>query len=508
MDIRTKLVFLLVAVALGSMCALGWVMYTSAEATFRESRLEQLDGLAEAKMEGLEQIFRGWIDRVNLVATRDQLRQALREHNESDDPQATARIGRLLSEAVRAVDVIEALAVYDEDRQLVAAAGREISPASQEEASFAKPVSEGLFYQGVTGISRDDLRVGFVASITEEREFLGDLHIRMDARAILELTDRDLGLGETGETLVVAVDDQGTPRVLHRSRIGGAEAWEPVSKEGAADPVLLALEGAEGVHWERVTDDWGEPVWAAVRFLPEAEWGLVVKVDVEEGKASLVAFRDQAVRLTLSLGAFAIVFGALFGFRFARPIHDLAEAANRIRGGALSVRAPVVGEDEVTLLARTFNQMAGEMEDQVTLLREFRRYFEVSRDMLCIAGPDGYFKRINPAFKRTLGWNEQQLMSVPFLEYVHPDDQTKTQEEIKRLGQGLPTISFENRYKTPQGGYRYLMWTAHPDEETGLIYAIARDISQQKRAWESAEKEMRRLRVRLKEAEEKLKGEN
>jgi PAS domain S-box-containing protein len=507
-DIRTKLVFVLVAVALGSMFALGWVMYKSAEVTFRVSRLEQLDGLAEAKKEGLEQIFRGWIDRVNLVATRDQLRQALREHNETGNPQSTARIGRVLSEAVRAVDVIEALAVYDAERHLVAAAGREISPSTLEEASFATPVSEGLFYQGVTDVGRDELRVGFVASITEEREFLGDVHIRLNGQDILDLAERDLGLGETGETLVVARDSQGIPRVLHRSRIGGTEAWEPVQKDGAADPVQLALSGDEEVRWEGVIDDWGEPVWAAVRYLPEAEWGLVVKVDVEEVRETLMAFRRQVARLTLSLGAFAILFGAFFGFRFARPIHDLAETANRIRSGEFSVRAPVVGEDEVSVLARTFNQMAGELENQVTLLREFRRYFEVSRDMLCIAGPDGYFKRINPAFRRTLGWNEQQLMAVPFLEYVHPDDQTKTQQEIRRLYQGLPTISFENRYKTPQGGYRHLMWTAHPDEETGLIYAIARDISEQKRAWQSAEKEMVRLRVRLKEAEDKLKGQN
>jgi PAS domain S-box-containing protein len=507
-DIRTKLVFVLVAVALGSMFALGWVMYTSAEMTFRRNRLEQLDGLAEAKKEGLEQIFRGWIDRVNLVTTQNQLSQAIRDHNETGDPRSTARIRRSLSEAVRAVDVIEALAVYDADRQLVAAAGREISAAAREDASFAHPVSEGLFYQGVTGFGREDLRVGFVATITEEREYLGDVHIRMNAQALLELTERDLALGETGETLVVAVDDQGIPRVLHRSGIGGAEVWEPVKTDGITDPVQLALENAEGVYWEGVSDDWGEPVWAAVRFLPEAQWGLVVKVDVAEGRAAIVDFRRLVARLTLSLGAFAILFGAFLGFRFARPIHDLAEAANRIRSGELSVRAPVVGEDEVSILARTFNQMAGELEDQVTLLREFRRYFEVSRDMLCIAGPDGFFKRINPAFRRTLGWNEQQLMRVPFLEYVHPDDVTKTEQEIKRLGQGLPTISFENRYKTPQGGYRHLMWTAHPDEETGLIYAIARDISEEKRAWQSAEKELGRLRTRLKEAEDKLKGEN
>jgi len=507
MDIRTKLVFALVAVALGSMAALGWVMYSSAEEALRESRLEQLDGLAEAKKEGLEQIFRGWIDRVNLVSSRTQLRLTLQEHNHSGGTQATTRIGRILSDAVRAVDVIEALSVYDSERQLVAAAGPEIDPAVEEEVSFATPVADGLFYQGVTGAGSDVLRVGFVATLMEDGEILGDLHVRLNAQSILDLAERGSGLGDTGETLVVTMDDQGVPRVLHRSRFGGSEIWEPVTPNGAADPVRLALAGDEGVYWQGVTDDWGEPVWAAVRFLPEAEWGLVVKVDAKEGRASLMAFRDQALRLTLSLGAFAILLGTLLGFRFSRPIHDLAVATDRIREGEFSVRVPVVGEDEVSVLARTFNQMADEMEEKVTLLREYQRYFDVSRDMLCIAGTDGYFKRVNPAFRRTLGWNNRQLLGVSFLDFVHPDDLKKTEEEISRLAQGLSTASFENRFKTPQGGYRTLLWTSHPDEGTGLIYAIARDVTEQKKAWEEAEEEMATLRRRLKEAQEKLKDQ-
>jgi len=198
MDIRTKLVFVLVAVALSSMFALGLVMTASAKVTLRESRLEQLNGLAEAKKEGLEQIFRGWIDRVNLVADRDQLRLTLREYNESGSSDATTRIGGILSDAVRAVNVIEGLAVYDTERHLVAAAGREIDPATEEEVSFAFPVAEGLFYQGVTGARSESLRVGFVATLLEDGVLLGDLHIRLNGQAILDLSEGGMGLGDSG----------------------------------------------------------------------------------------------------------------------------------------------------------------------------------------------------------------------------------------------------------------------------------------------------------------------
>jgi PAS domain S-box-containing protein len=210
--------------------------------------------------------------------------------------------------------------------------------------------------------------------------------------------------------------------------------------------------------------------------------------------------------LTLSLGALAILVGTILGFRFSKPIKDLAEVADRIRGGALSARAVEAGEDEVGLLSRTFNDMADEMEEQVSLLREFKRYFDLSRDMLCIAATDGYFKRVNPAFQKTLGWTTEELLSRSFLAFVHPDDFKKTENEIARLAKGLPVISFENRYRTKGGEYRHFMWTAHPDESSGLIYAIARDVTELERVWEEKEEETRYLRRRLREAEAKLRG--
>ena len=184
-----------------------------------------------------------------------------------------------------------------------------------------------------------------------------------------------------------------------------------------------------------------------------------------------------AALLVLSLSAFAILLGTFLGLRFAKPIHDLATAAERIRLGELSARAKTGREDELGLLARTFNQMAEELEQKVTLLHEFRKYFEVSLDMLCIAGTDGYFKRVNPAFERTLGWSEGEMLSRPIVSFVHPDDVERTAREIEKLDQGIPTVSFTNCYRCADGSWKYLMWTAHPEPETGLIYAIARDVT-------------------------------
>lgn len=112
---------------------------------------------------------------------------------------------------------------------------------------------------------------------------------------------------------------------------------------------------------------------------------------------------------------------------------------------------------------------------------EFARFFAQSLDMLCIAGLDGYFKRINPAWTNTLGWSLQELQALPFLEFVHPDDREATQAEFVMLTEGSDTVLFENRYRHKDGTYRWFQWNARPLPGHQEIYATARDITMQKR---------------------------
>ena len=105
---------------------------------------------------------------------------------------------------------------------------------------------------------------------------------------------------------------------------------------------------------------------------------------------------------------------------------------------------------------------------------DLNRFFHLSLDMLCIAGLDGYFKLINPAFERVLGWSEGELLSKPFADFIHPDDIESTANEVSNLAEGRLTLSFMNRYRDSNGSYRQLLWTGRADLETKLIYAVAR----------------------------------
>ena len=109
------------------------------------------------------------------------------------------------------------------------------------------------------------------------------------------------------------------------------------------------------------------------------------------------------------------------------------------------------------------------------------RFFTLSLDMLCIANSGGYFKRVSPAFTRTLGWSAEELVSRPFLSFVHPDDQAATLREVERQTiSGEQVLHFENRYQHKDGSWRTLSWMSMP-QPGGLMYATARDVTASKR---------------------------
>jgi PAS domain S-box-containing protein len=121
---------------------------------------------------------------------------------------------------------------------------------------------------------------------------------------------------------------------------------------------------------------------------------------------------------------------------------------------------------------------------------EVSRFFTLSLDLLCIASLDGRFVRLNPAWTSLLGWSEAELLSRPFLDFVHPDDRERTAREVVHLGEGRSTVNFENRYRCRDGAWRVLSWVAAGAGDSGLIMAVARDVTQRK----ADEDELRRAK--------------
>ena len=126
-------------------------------------------------------------------------------------------------------------------------------------------------------------------------------------------------------------------------------------------------------------------------------------------------------------------------------------------------------------------------------------FFEISIDLLCCLGFDGHFRRLNPAWERTLGYTRAELMSRPFIEFVHPDDRERTLAQNREVRGGGQALGFENRYVCRDGSVRWFLWNATPHLLDGAIYSVARDITARKAAGAERERLIAELQQALSE---------
>ncbi len=125
-----------------------------------------------------------------------------------------------------------------------------------------------------------------------------------------------------------------------------------------------------------------------------------------------------------------------------------------------------------------------DITDHRRSVQEREQLFSMSLDLFCVAGFDGYFKQLNPAWTKALGWSLDVLLERPWIELVHPEDRAATVEAGERLSSGATVIAFENRYLCRDGSYRLLSWNSFPLAPERIIYAVVRDLTETRRMQE------------------------
>ena len=118
------------------------------------------------------------------------------------------------------------------------------------------------------------------------------------------------------------------------------------------------------------------------------------------------------------------------------------------------------------------------------LENELKLIFDSVPDIICVAGFDGYFKKVNPEMSKLLGYSEEEILSTPMLDLTHSNDRIKTEKELVKLNEKKGSHTFENRYITKSGKVVWLSWTTRPMYEQGFIFSIGRDVTAQKEAEE------------------------
>jgi diguanylate cyclase (GGDEF)-like protein/PAS domain S-box-containing protein len=195
------------------------------------------------------------------------------------------------------------------------------------------------------------------------------------------------------------------------------------------------------------------------------------------GPLSLLTGDSPASRLSRRLLIAATTVPV--GLAWLRLRGEAAGLYDTAYGVALSVVAAIV---LLTISIWAGGLAARRAELQAEAAQQERdRFFDLSLDMLAVAGPDGRYQRLNPAWRAVLGYSDDELLGRPYIDFVHPDDRDATIRETGRLfTQGKTVRGFQNRYRNREGGYRWLEWTATPSADGSAVYAVARDITTRK----------------------------
>jgi PAS domain S-box-containing protein len=218
-------------------------------------------------------------------------------------------------------------------------------------------------------------------------------------------------------------------------------------------------------------------------------WGCLRLPHVDHATVALLLIAATIGLATMS-GSAAALTGAIvgsigfdyyflppYGFGIAKPEHLVALAV-------FLFVAAAVGQ----LTARSKQ-----------LLDQRDSLLHLSLDPLCVGDANGNFRTVNQAMVDLLGWSEQELCSRPFLEFVYPDDQPQTKAAFEKFSEGFSKFEVKNRYRTKDGGWRWLHWKIEPPSPgSSWLSAAARDITEE----ESAREKLRDLAERVMTAQE------
>jgi PAS domain S-box-containing protein len=236
------------------------------------------------------------------------------------------------------------------------------------------------------------------------------------------------------------------------------------SRDDAELAALALRRAGHEVAWTRVEDEPG--LLAALR---DARW------DVALVDHSLPRLSSHAVIETLRRAGADVPVIIVSG-----QIGEEAVVAAMQRGAV-----GYVPKDRLGLLAGAVDRAIQERRERLTRTRaeeERDGFFQLSLDMLAIIGEDGRFKLLNPAWERTLGYSTQQLLARPVLDLVHPEDRLRLEATMRMQALGEAAEPVECRFACADGSTRWLLCVAVRSQAHGVVYAVAHDVTERKRA--------------------------
>src|ERR1700704_6657972 len=266
-------------------------------------------------------------------------------------------------------------------------------------------------------------------------------------------------------------------RVQQLGRIGGLEVDLATGFRNRRSPEYLQIHGLPPDAANESHEDWVQRIHPEDREATEKKFRDAVAGDVGEYSAQYRIIRPSD--------------GETRWISVNSTVERNAQGrAIRLVGAHTDVTEQVVADLALRQSEERFRKLADQLAELNATLaqrveektRERDRIWNVSQDLLVVADRNGVWRTVNPAWTRTLGWSEAELLNRTSEWLEHPDDGGMTRAQVNWLGGSEATVRFESRFRHKDGSYRWLSWTGVPDQDR--IYAVARDVTAEKAAAE------------------------
>ncbi|WP_417466089.1 response regulator [Kordiimonas sp.] len=318
-----------------------------------EEKLSALSLIARKRVQAVVDRVR---DNTALVASRTQMRISLDAWNQTKDERERERIGRILADANKNVQHLLNASVYDVDGRLVIATDHRAHVDVLEKLPAIGEVE-------ITLERRDELNVVSTAPLTLEGRLVGYIHINFAADFVLDMVNDRSGLGETGEWLFAVRTKEGDalfavplkydPDAAFKRRVGRSRLDVPITQALLGNEIIM-----------RDAPDYMEaPVMAATRFIPDQDWGLVVKINESEVSEIVTDANQFLISLGAGLIVLAVFAGGIMAYFLSRPMDELRDMSKRVAAGDFDVHPLKNGWQEVEELSEDFTHMAASLKD-------------------------------------------------------------------------------------------------------------------------------------------------
>lgn len=349
LSLTQKLIISLILISLLPYAAISYFNYSSEKAALEKSVSDDLSALVEAKNTHINTVVKFRIEQVKEVSTSNFMQQI--------ETGKTGDINLNLLRVQKQIPEFLEISALDLNGTVVASTEIKLINKNYAEEDFFKNGIKGVY---LGNINYYDNRTAYIVSYNvlnrSTGKPIGVVAARIMPVFIYDVTSDYIGLGETGESLLVQKrgNDVVFLNPLRHNASAALNLKYPLDSS-LAIPAILAAKGESGTI--RALDYRGKEVFAAYTYIPIGDWGLVVKIDSSEALIPAERFKERSLALGIFYFAVISVLAYFLGRRITAPLIRLTDASRKVAKGYLNVHIEPKTRDEIGELAQSFNAM-------------------------------------------------------------------------------------------------------------------------------------------------------